>query len=363
MSIGHARASSAAPIVVAVDGMSQKQNAPFSRYLARFVNDERDVPFVVLSLSATLVVLPFAALLYVPGVFRWWLAGLYGVTLFALFLDRFILMLHNTSHRPLYKPQYRWMNVWIPWVLGPFFGETPETYYAHHLGMHHPENNLAEDLSSTMAYTRDSVPDFLRYYARFMITGLSELASYLTKKKRAKLRRKMLSGETAFLVMVALLMFVSWRATLVVFVVPVLVVRFLMMAGNWGQHAFVCADQPESPFRNSITVINCRYNDRCFNDGYHIGHHVKANRHWSEMRTDFEANVADYAKKGAIVFEGIDFFAVWALLMLGRYKSLARRYVALDGPRPSDDEIIALLKSRTRAIVTAPDPSGAPALG
>ena len=318
-------------------------------WFARFINDPRDVPFVRLSLMATLVMVPFAVMLFVPHVFRWWLAPVYWFCNFR-FLDRFILMLHNTSHRPLYTPRYRWLNSWIPWVLGPLFGETPGSYFAHHIGMHHPENNLAEDLSSTMAYRRDSAAHFLQYFGRFMWRGLVDLAVYLGRKNRAKMRQRLLLGEISFVLVVTALLFVEWRATLVVFVGPVLLVRFLMMAGNWGQHAFVCAEQPESPYRNSITVIRCKYNERCFNDGYHIGHHVKATRHWTEMPGDFDANVAEYARNGAIVFSGIDFFGVWLLLMLKRYASLARHYVALDGSTPSEAEIVQLLTSRTRPI-------------
>jgi hypothetical protein len=46
---------------------------------------------------------------------------------------------------------------------------------------------------------------------------------------------------------------------------------------------------------------------------------------------------------------------VWVLLMLKQYKTLARHYVTLDGERPSDEWIIALLKLRTRPI---PVPAG-----
>jgi hypothetical protein len=85
----------------------------------------------------------------------------------------------------------------------------------------------------------------------------------------------MLAGELLFIATAVGLAYVNWRATLVVFFIPVVAVRFLMMAGNWGQHAFVAADAPESAFKNSITCLAARYNRRCFNDGYHIGHHVK----------------------------------------------------------------------------------------
>lgn len=93
----------------------------------------------------------------------------------------------------------------------------------------------------------------------------------------------------------------------------------MMMAGNWGQHAFINVDHVNNGIANAITCINSGYNRRCFNDGYHIGHHLKANRHWSELPGDFIANRERYAKEGAIVFEGIDFFFVSLLLWLGRW--------------------------------------------
>jgi hypothetical protein len=122
------------------------------------------------------------------------------------------------------------------------------------------------------------------------------------------------------------------------------------MAGNWGQHAFIDAGAPENCYRNSITCINSSYNRRCFNDGYHIGHHIKQTRHWTEMPKDFLDNVAKYDHEGAIVFDKIDFFGVWFCLMLGRYDWLAKRYVHLGEMRPSDDEIIGLLRTRTARI-------------
>ncbi|WP_090601813.1 hypothetical protein [Parapedobacter koreensis] len=42
-----------------------------------------------------------------------------------------------------------------------FFGHMADTYYAHHVGMHHAENNLKDDKSSTMSYQRDSLKSFL----------------------------------------------------------------------------------------------------------------------------------------------------------------------------------------------------------
>jgi fatty acid desaturase len=319
-------------------------------WLTGLLNDPRDRPFVILSIWATVVVLPCAATFYVPGLFHWWLSPVYLVMLGLFFCDRFILMLHNTSHRSLFKPRVAWLNEYIPWVLGPFFGETPETYFAYHIGMHHLEGNLPEDLSSTMPYQRDSLIDFLRYFFKFLARGLADLAAYLLRKKRFKLRRRMLKGEIAYFVILGVLLLLNWRATVAVFVFPLLIVRFLMMAGNWGQHAFIDQRTPEDSYRNSITCLHRRYNRRCFNDGFHIGHHLDSSRHWTEMPADFENNRAVYAREDAVVFKDVDYFQVWFLLMFHAYKSLARHYVSLSTPPRSEADIIALLRERTRAF-------------
>jgi fatty acid desaturase len=324
------------------------------------INDPRDRPFVILMAIIGAMVPPFGIALFVPSVFRWWLALIYLNMVAFVFLDRFILMMHNTSHRPLFKR--RWMNNIIPWYFGPFFGQTPESYFAHHIGMHHPENNLDADLSSTMPYQRDSALGFLHYYFRFLIRGLPDLARYLAAHDRKKLRTRLILGEVTWIAATVALLFYNWQATVCVLIFPLFAVRFLMMAGNWGQHAFVDERTPDVAYRNSIVVLDDRYNRRAFNDGYHIGHHIKATRHWTEMPADFEENKETYLREGAIVFKDISYFDVWWLLMFRRYKKLARYYHSLGETRPSDDEIIALLRDRARAIRPS-QVEGSPVLG
>jgi fatty acid desaturase len=317
------------------------------RAALRFIRDQRDLPFLRLIGLLTVTVVATGAVLFVPGAFRWWLAALH-LALVVYFMGPFVLMLHNTSHRALFKHGWGWLNNVIPWLLGPFFGESPETYFAHHVGMHHLENNLAGDLSTTMPFKRDSFVDFLRYFLRFFFFGLIELSLYFGRKKRRSLMVRCIVGELSFFALCAVLWTVNARATLAVFVLPFVVVRFAMMAGNWGQHAFVDQATPENNYRNSITCINATYNRRCFNDGYHISHHLKATRHWTEHPREFTDNLATYARERAIVFEGIDFFGVWLCLMLKRYDWLARRLVPLGETPLSTEEAVAMMRSRTQ---------------
>lgn len=325
----------------------------FQRFGLSLINDERDLPFLGLMVRFGGTMIPFAAFLFLPGQFRWWLGALYTAVLFGFFFASCILMLHNTSHRKLFKPEYKVLNHVIPWVLCPFFGQPAEAYYGHHIGMHHPENNLEDDLSTTMPFQRDSFLHFLRYWGTFMVTGLVSLARYLLARNRKKVAYKVMVGELTYLSVCAAGLYFAPRPTFIVFVLPYLMARFLMMWGNWGQHAFIDPAQPENALLNSITCINVAYNQKAFNDGYHIGHHVKANRHWTEMPEDLERNAEKYAKANAIVFEGIDFFMVSLFLFLKRYDWLAARFVELREEPRSKEEIVALLKSRTAPVVRA----------
>lgn len=336
--------------VVAPATPERSELAFYDRWFVRLINDPRDLPFVHLMLQCALLAAGGVGLFF-AGEWIWYLAPVYLLLWGFGLLDRFILMLHCTSHRILFKRQYAALNPIIPWVLGPFFGETPETYFTHHMGMHHPENNLEDDLSSTMKYQRDRLTHWLAYFFDFLFVGLPKLALYQRRRGNSKLMRRMLMGEIGFWIAVAGLAYLNWQATLVVFAGPVLLVRALMYIGNWGQHAFVDGSDPGNAYRNSITCINTRYNARCFNDGYHIYHHVKPRAHWSELPGEFERNRTTYGKEDAIVFEGIDFFQVWLYLMLGRFDWLASRFVQLPGaPERDRDEVIALLRSRVQAI-------------
>ncbi len=264
------------------------------------------------------------------------------------FLGPFLLSLHLVCHRKLFRQEYSWGNRLWSWPLGPFFGQIPEGFYAHHISMHHRENNLADDLSSTLKYQRDSFLGWLKYFALFVSCGRLTLLGYLYKKDRKQVFWRLMAGMTFFYGSILAALLINPRAAVVVFVVPTLIAWFGLMAGNWTQHAFIDRTDPANPYKNSITVINSVYNRRCFNDGYHIGHHVSQARHWTEMPADFLANRQQYIEHDAIVFRTLDYQIIWFLLMFKRYKTLARFFVDLRPGTPrSEEQIIALLKSRT----------------
>ena len=322
-------------------------------FFLKYIKDERDLPFVYLTIRISLVLIPLSLLLFMPfitGALWWVVAAAHVVVSTFIFKGPFGLMLHCTSHRPFFKPDYAWMNNYLPWVLAPFFGHTPETYYSHHIGMHHPENNLEDDESSTMAFKRDSFKSFLAYFGQFFVRGVHDLLTYLRLKNRSKLAKRALIGEITFGVVCTVLLFVNWPATVLVFLLPLVVYRLIAMLGNWTQHAFVDSEDPGNAYKNSITCINVTYNKKCWNDGYHISHHVRPAMHWTEHPTFFLKTIDKYAQNQAIVFDGLDFLQVFYLIMNKRYDTLAKHMVNINNTFASDEEAMALLRRRTERI-------------
>jgi fatty acid desaturase len=340
------------PLPVIIDPVfsdSAKYSA-FDTLWLKLIRDERDLPFIYLTIKITLTLVPVAALMYISFVegWIWWLAAaVYFYLNNFVFKGPFGLMLHCTSHRPWFKKKYGIMNLYLPWFIGLFFGQTPETYASHHLGMHHRENNMEEDLSSTMNYQRDSLRDFVKYFLNFFLLGVLPLVKYFDSRKQPKLVKKVIRGEVFFVLMCVGLCFVNWPATVMVFILPFVISRLIMMMGNWAQHSFVDPEDPANLYKNSITCINTPYNKKCWNDGYHISHHIKPAMHWTEHPNHLQENLSEYVENKALVFEGVEFLYVWTNLMGKRYERLASHLVNINGMFNSKEEAIRIMKSRT----------------
>jgi fatty acid desaturase len=281
------------------------------------------------------------------ATFSWWIAAAYLGLVIGCFYLPVLIMYHDVAHRRLFRPQYAFLKHYLNWVLGPFFGMFPNGFYAHHVAMHHLENNLRRDMSSTMLYQRDSPADFLRYALHFPFSVHCKLALYLWQRKRYRLLRAVVIGEVAYLAVVATTAYLNWQAALVVFILPLVAAMVGFSCTNWSEHAFVDRASPHNIYRSAIICVNTAYNHIGFNDGYHIGHHLKPNLHWSEMPEEFLDHRETYAREGAIVFEGLNYYRIWFLLMTKQYRVLARHSIDLAGRRHSEDETIEMLRQRT----------------
>lgn len=332
----------------------------YDRLWLRVMNDKRDLPFIYLLTTIHLTVVPVAIILFTPlltGVW-WWLAAIpYFYVSQLYFKGRFGLMFHCICHRKCFKQPYQRLHDYITWIVCPLFGHAPEGYFSHHLGMHHIENNLEDDTSSTMAYQRDSLRDFLAYFFKFLFVGVKNTILYLYYRKRKKLYMRLTAGEYIYLAFCIAMCFVNLKATLVVFIIPLLFARLVMMLGNWTQHSFVDGNDPGNLYTSSINCINTKYNHVCWNDGYHIIHHLRPGMHYTQMPAEFLKRKDEFAKNKAIVFDGIHYLHIFTYLLTKRYDKLADNLVNINNMFASREEAISLMKERTKKIVAvSPQP-------
>ncbi|GIJ99544.1 hypothetical protein Aspvir_001677 [Aspergillus viridinutans] len=192
-----------------------------------------------------------------------WVHRLLHWILHVWFAGTYTLMKHQYVHmNGVLAPKYRVFDRLFPYLVDPLVGHTWNSYYYHHVKHHHVEGNGPADLNSTMWYDRESITDFACYPKYALKTALWEGSNYY------------------FIYL--MWRYVNHRAAFCVFILPLLTLRLGLMAGNWGQHAFVDPDDPTSDFRSSITLIDVASNRFCFNDGYHTSHHLHPCRHWRD---------------------------------------------------------------------------------
>ncbi|TKA75195.1 hypothetical protein B0A49_05557 [Cryomyces minteri] len=319
----------------------------YAQWATTVVRRPTDVVFLTHILLYLSTSVPSALYLYYnftyPHAILHWLMQTY-------YCGAWTLLLHNHIHNNgTLAPGHAWLDTAFPYVLSPLMGHTWNSYYYHHVKMHHVEGNGPEDLSSTVRYQRDSPLDFSIYVGRFLFLIWIELPLYFLRTGKTSLAIKSFFTEMAnYLAIHVLLTRVSFGATMAVFLIPLLQMRVGMMVGNWGQHAFVDKDDPKSDFRSSITLIDVASNRHCFNDGYHTSHHLNPRRHWRDHPASFLTQKARYSSEDALVFTNIDYLFITFKLMARDYDHLADCLVPIgDQIGMSKREIAEMLRSKT----------------
>ena len=120
-----------------------------------------------------------------------------------------------------------------------------------------------------------------------------------------------------------------------------------MMLGNWTQHAFVNLDDLED---NTINCINTKYNQMCWNDGYHAIHHIRPAMHYTEIPGEFMKTKDEMARKKILVFDGVHYLHIFIWLMTKRYDKLAQNLVNINNMFSSEEEAIRVMRERTKKV-------------
>ncbi|CBF76117.1 uncharacterized protein ANIA_10629 [Aspergillus nidulans FGSC A4] len=321
---------------------------PYAKLAREIVRVETDVVIITHVLLYFTTSFPSAILLFQH--FHW-IHGLMHWAMQAYLVGTYTLMMHQHIHMGgLLKREFLWFDTLFPYIMDPLMGHTWNSYYYHHVKHHHVEGNGPDDLSSTIRYQRDELFDFLCYISRFLFLTWLELPLYFVRKGKFSFAFKTAAWEFGYYIFLYLFWrYICWKATIFVFILPLLQLRLGLMVGNWGQHAFVDEANPKSDFRSSVTVIDVASNRFCYNDGYHTSHHLNPLRHWREHPVSFLQQKDRYSAEDALVFQNIDYIMITNRLLQKDYKYLAECLVPIGNQvGMTVDELAIMLRKKTR---------------
>ncbi|KAA8645078.1 hypothetical protein EYZ11_009406 [Aspergillus tanneri] len=321
---------------------------PYIKLARNVVRIETDVVMLTHLLLYFTTSLPSALILFHHFT---WVHGFLHWVMQSYYVGTYTLMMHQHIHMGgILKRRFQWFDQLFPYITDPLLGHTWNSYYYHHVKHHHVEANGPNDLSSTIRYQRDELLDFFCYFSRFFFCIWWELPLHFLRKGNIRFALKCCIWELLNYAFVFLLWkHVGWKPTLFVFLLPLLQLRVGLMVGNWGQHAFVDENDPNSDFRSSITLIDVASNRFCYNDGYHTSHHLHPRRHWRDHPIAFLRDKDRYSAEHALVFRNIDYIMITVMLFRKDYKYLAKCLVPMgEQIGMSLDEIACMLQKKTR---------------
>lgn len=175
------------------------------------------------------------------------------------YMGTYTLMMHQHIHmRGILAKRFAILDTVFPYITDPLMGHTWNTYYWHHVKHHHVEGNGPDDLSSTIRLQRDNPLHFAYYVGRFFWLIWLDLPLYFLRKGKPTAAMRAAFWELGtYSAIYSLYRFTgNLQAIFCVFLLPLLLLRVGLMIGNWGQHAFVDDEEPDSDFRSSITLID-----------------------------------------------------------------------------------------------------------
>lgn len=318
--------------------------------------EEDNIFIIYVMANIILTTIPWTIALYVlenqvPGLLVFLLGAGYLAFNLSTYARSFILALHYSTHTPIFNKKWKFLKHVNTSFLCPFFGIPPCMYYAHHIAMHHSENNIVPyDLSSTMPYQRDSKREHLKYMLRFVCAIWVELPYCLFRRRRYKVAMRCMFGELTFFAGIYYLFSLKPVATLFVFILPTIVISFALMQGNWKQHIFVDPDDPKNNYKSTYTCINTHSNSLNFNDGYHVEHHENPGVAWHRLPEYFQSQLANYIQHDGLIFTGVGSTEVGRLVLNGQLDQLADHYLNIGQKQRTKAELIEELKRRLKKV-------------
>ena len=320
---------------------------------------EVDLSILYVMLSISLTVVPLTLLLAycewhgVGSVLSYRAMHILGVSRVVLGVvqtEGFVLGIHYSSHKRIFKPAWAFLDHWVHSVLSPLIGFPSNAYIAHHVLMHHKEDNaLWYDASSTMPFQRDSWFHLLLYIVRYIALIQFELPFALMLRGRYRATAVMLAGYGTWFAVTSYGMTVMPFTAGYGLLAPFVFLSFAAMRGNNLQHIFVSPDEPDCDFKLCYDIVNDPSNCGKFLDSFHVEHHVSPATHWADLPKKFLEFLPRHRDKDSFIFDAIHPDTVSWYVMTGQLDRLADHYVHI-GQKSGKDKQTLVAEMRRRLV-------------
>ncbi|MDJ0660044.1 MAG: fatty acid desaturase [Crocosphaera sp.] len=183
---------------------------------------------------------------------------------------------HNHQHYNFFTVP--WANRLLELVMGLQTGIVGEAWVLHHTLGHHL-NYLDQSLDESAWKTPEG-----RLMSRLEYTFKVGLMAYPTALKvgqrHLQSRNKLIQNMLLTALVLGVFCFIDWLKTLIIFVIPMIILLFMVVYETYNHHAGL---DEEDPYQATYNITDRWYNFFTCNLGYHTAHHLQCGRHWSQL--------------------------------------------------------------------------------
>lgn len=183
---------------------------------------------------------------------------------------------HHHQHTNVFKNKTA--NKTLEFFYGLHTGAVRNLWVLHHNIGHHKNYLDQEKDESRWKDKNGKQMGYFRYSFEVMLT--SYYRALLVGKKHKKIRNGMIKMAALTIVFLISLSFINFFNTVFLFIVPMIISLFLTSQATYKHHVGL---DTKDKYKASHTDLNKFWNVLTGNLGYHTAHHVKPNKHWSEL--------------------------------------------------------------------------------
>ncbi len=183
---------------------------------------------------------------------------------------------HHHQHCKFFR--YEWANRLLETIMGLQTGAVGEGWSLHHTLGHHL--NYLDQTKDESAWKTPDGRIMGRLEYSLTVALLTYPKAIKVGMRHPKLLKKLIENFLITGLILALMCWVNWVNTLILFILPMAFLLFMTVNETYDHHTGLEVDDP---YQATYNITNRWYNFFTCNLGYHTAHHITCGKHWSEL--------------------------------------------------------------------------------